>query len=137
MRYGILAVFVTLGAVAAVGCAGTTTRSGMSSPTSSATSTHLSETSAAASGPVLEVTIAKGTVTPVDVALQARVGQPITVHVTSDVPDELHVHSTPDREFIISAAPGQTFTFTIDKPGKVSVELHHLDQTVATIDVSS
>jgi hypothetical protein len=46
------------------------------------------------------------------------------------------VHSTPDHEFAIAAAPNQTFTFTVNEPGKVEVELHHLDQTVATIDVT-
>ena len=85
---------------------------------------------------MLMVTIAGGKATPTNAALSARVGQPITVHVTSDADDELHVHSTPDHEFAIAAAPNQTFTFTINDPGKVEVELHHLDQTVATIDVT-
>ena len=75
-------------------------------------------------------------VTPTGAALQAHVGQPVTVHVTSDAADELHVHSTPDHEFAIAAAPNQTFTFTINTPGKAEVELHHLDQTVATLDVT-
>jgi hypothetical protein len=66
----------------------------------------------------------------------AHVGQPITVHVNSDATDELHVHSTPDKEFAISPTANQTFNFTIDSPGKIEVELHHLDQTVVTIDVT-
>jgi heme/copper-type cytochrome/quinol oxidase subunit 2 len=89
----------------------------------------------AASNLTVEVTIAKGQVTPVNATLQARVNQPITFRVTSDAADELHVHSVPDHEFEIAAAPNQTFQFSVDVPGNVDVELHHLDRTVATIQV--
>ena len=136
MRSGILTTVLAVTAVAAVGCSHTTTTT---SPSTSATPTATSSAVAmapASAGPVLDVTIAGGKVTPADAQVQARVGQPITVHVTSDVADELHVHSTPDHEFAIGAAPNQTFTFTINNPGKVEVELHHLDKTVATVDVT-
>lgn len=83
----------------------------------------------------VDVTIAKGQVTPVNATLQAKVGQPITFRVTSDAADELHVHSSPDHEFKVAAAPNQTFQFSVDVPGNVEVELHHLDRTVATIQV--
>jgi heme/copper-type cytochrome/quinol oxidase subunit 2 len=89
----------------------------------------------AAGNLTVEVTIAKGQVTPVNATLQARVNQPITFRVTSDVADELHVHSVPDHEFQIAAAPNQTFQFSVGVPGNVDVELHHLDRTVATIQV--
>jgi hypothetical protein len=75
-------------------------------------------------------------VTPADAVWQVKVGQPITVRVSSDATDELHVHSVPDHEFEIVAAPNQTFQFTVNVPGDVEVELHHLDRTVATIHVS-
>jgi heme/copper-type cytochrome/quinol oxidase subunit 2 len=83
----------------------------------------------------VDVTIAKGQVTPVNATLQAKVKEPITFRVSSDAADELHVHSVPDHEFKITAAPGQTFQFSVDVPGNVDVELHHLDRTVATIQV--
>ena len=83
----------------------------------------------------VDVTIAKGQVTPVNATLQARVNEPITFRITSDAADELHVHSVPDHEFKIAAAPNQTFQFSVDVPGNVEVELHHLDRTVATIQV--
>jgi hypothetical protein len=83
----------------------------------------------------INVTIANRQVNPVNATLQAKVRQPITVHVTSDAADELHVHSVPDRKFEIAAAPNQTFQFTVDVPGSVEVELHHLDRTIATIQV--
>ena len=84
---------------------------------------------------VLDVTIAKGQVTPTNATLGAKVGQPITVRVTSDATDELHVHSSPDHKFQVAAAPNQTFQFKVDVPGNVEVELHHLDRTIATIQV--
>lgn len=88
-----------------------------------------------AAGLDINVTIANGQVTPTNATLQAKVKQQITFHVTSDVADELHVHSEPDHKFQVAAAPNQTFQFSVDVPGKVEVELHHLDRTIATIQV--
>jgi hypothetical protein len=86
-------------------------------------------------GLVVNITIAKGQVTPSNATLQARVSEPITLRVTSDAVDELHVHSSPDHKFQVAAAANQTFQFSVDVPGNVDVELHHLDRTVATIQV--
>jgi hypothetical protein len=86
-------------------------------------------------GLVVNVTIAKGQVTPSNATLQAKVSQPITLHVTSDAVDELHVHSVPDHKFPVAVAANQTFQFSVDVPGNVDVELHHLDRTIATIQV--
>ena len=86
-------------------------------------------------GLVVDITIAKGQVTPTNATLQATVAQPITLRVTSDAPDELHVHSVPDHKFPVAAAANQTFQFSVDVPGNVDVELHHLDKTIATIQV--
>ncbi|HUE35680.1 MAG TPA: hypothetical protein VMQ38_23100 [Mycobacterium sp.] len=88
-----------------------------------------------AAGLDVNVTIANGQVTPTNATLQAKVKQQITFHVTSDAPDELHVHSVPDHKFQVAAAPNQAFQFSVDVPGNVEVELHHLDRTVATIQV--
>jgi heme/copper-type cytochrome/quinol oxidase subunit 2 len=88
-----------------------------------------------AAGVDVNVTIANGQVTPTNATLQAKVKQQITFHVTSDATDELHVHSVPDHKFPIAAAPNQTFQFSVDVPGNVEVELHHLDRTIATIQV--
>lgn len=90
---------------------------------------------ATGAGLSVNVTIAHGQVTPANAVLQATVRQPITLHVTSDAADELHVHSVPDHKFEVAAAANQTFEFTVDVPGNVDVELHHLDRTVATIQV--
>lgn len=88
-----------------------------------------------AEGPVVEITITHGTVSPTNATLTAKVNQPITLRVTSDADDELHVHSTPDHEFEVKPAADQEFSFSVAVPGSVAVELHHLDRTVATIQV--
>jgi hypothetical protein len=88
-----------------------------------------------AAAPVVDVTIAKGQVTPTNATVAARVHQQITFRVSSDAADELHVHSTPDHKFPIAAAANQTFQFSVDVPGNVEVELHQLDRTIATIQV--
>jgi multidrug efflux pump subunit AcrA (membrane-fusion protein) len=88
-----------------------------------------------AAAPVVDVTIAKGQVTPTNATMAAKVHQQITIRVNSDAADELHVHSTPDHKFPVAAAPNQTFQFSVDVPGNVEVELHHLDRTIATIQV--
>ncbi|ORV96846.1 hypothetical protein [Mycobacterium kyorinense] len=90
---------------------------------------------ASANALVVDVTIAHGHVTPANATLQAKVHQPITFRVSSDAADELHVHSVPDHRFEVAAAPNQTFQFSVDVPGNVDVELHHLDRTIATIQV--
>lgn len=90
---------------------------------------------ATGAGLSVNVTIAHGEVTPANATLQATVHQPITLHVTSDAADELHVHSVPDHKFQVAAVADQTFQFSVDVPGNVDVELHHLDRTVATIQV--
>jgi hypothetical protein len=95
-----------------------------------------SSNTAAGAGLSIDVTIAHGQVTPSNATLQTTVRQPITLHVTSDVTDELHVHSVPDHKFEVAAAANQTFQFSVDVPGSVDVELHHLDRTVATIHVN-
>jgi hypothetical protein len=83
----------------------------------------------------IDVTISKGQVTPTNAILQAKVKQQITLHVASDATDELHVHSVPDQKFQVAAQPNQVFHFSVDVPGNVEVELHHLDRTIATIQV--
>lgn len=90
---------------------------------------------ATAPGLTIEVTIANGQVTPTNATLRAKVNEQITLRITSDVTDELHVHSVPDHKFEIAAAPNQTFQFSVDVPGNVDVELHHIKRTIATIQV--
>jgi len=83
----------------------------------------------------IDVTIKDGKVTPTNEQLKAGVKQQIVIRVNSDAADELHVHSTPEHSFNVEAKPMQSFQFTVDVPGKVDVELHKLNQTIATIQV--
>ena len=84
---------------------------------------------------VVDVTIKDGNVTPTNEQLQAGVKEQIVFRVNSDVADELHVHATPEHSFNVEAKPMQSFQFTVDVPGRVDVELHTLNKTVATIAV--
>ena len=83
----------------------------------------------------IDVTIKGGDVTPTNEQLQAAVKEQIVIRVNSDAADELHVHSTPEHSFNVEAKPMQSFQFTVDVPGKVDLELHKLNKTIATIQV--
>ena len=87
-------------------------------------------------GLLVDVAITGGSVTPTNGSFKAKIREPIQLRVNSDVADELHVHSVPDHTFPVEAKPGQMFQFTVDVPGQVEVELHKLDRTVATIQVT-
>jgi hypothetical protein len=144
MRRGWLIVLVAALAVwLTAGCGGSKNTGGTSSTSTQASSSAASSNATPSSGPqqppagaaTFDVTIANGQVTPTNATWQAKVGQPVSVRVTSDAADELHVHSSPDHEFEVAAAPNQVFTFTVDVPGSVEIELHKLDKTIATLQV--
>jgi hypothetical protein len=84
---------------------------------------------------VVDVTIKGGEVRPTNEQLQAKVGDPIVVRINSDAADQLHVHSNPEHTFDVEPKSGQSFQFTVAVPGKVDVELHHLNRTIASIAV--
>jgi hypothetical protein len=83
----------------------------------------------------MNLSINGGTVEPTNQRLDAFVGQSISMSISSDITDELHVHSVPEHTFEIEPGKDQVFTFTVDVPGQVDVELHHSDRTVATLVV--
>jgi surface antigen len=84
---------------------------------------------------IVDVSIKGGQVTPTNAQLQAKVGDPIVVRIDSDAADQLHVHSNPEHTFDVEPKSGQSFQFTVAVPGKVDVELHQLNRTIATITV--
>ncbi|GAA1649241.1 hypothetical protein MMUR_11380 [Mycolicibacterium murale] len=120
---------LTIAAVVLAGCSSASEAPPPSPESSSAPA------AAAEVGPVLDITIAGGTVTPTNGELEARVGMPITLVVSSDVADELHVHAVPEHTFDVVPAAGQSFQFTVDVPGRVEVELHEAHRTLVTIQV--
>src|SRR2546423_14688759 len=128
MRLRIVAVTMALLAFV-VGCGGCNTNG------PSASSLLQSSPQQSARGLTIDITSSNGNVNPTNAELKAKAGQPIQLRVNSDAPDELHVHSVPDHPFPVEAKPNQTFQFTVDVPGRVEVELHKLDRTVATIQV--
>lgn len=131
----------TLTAVAAVallvaGCGSSTSPDDPSTASSTGTAApEMTDQQAPPERVVIDVTVAGGNVSPTNQQVQAKVKQPIIVRVNSDAADQLHVHSNPEHTFDIKPENGQAFQFTVDVPGKVDVELHHLDKTVATITV--
>ena len=137
-----LAALTAATALLLAGC-GDSTDSGATSSSSpaaggSASSTSIPQLSDQQAPPeqlVVDVTIKGGKVTPTNEQLQAKVGDPIVLRVDSDAADQLHVHSNPEHTFTVEPKPGQSFQFTVTVPGKVDVELHELNRTIASIAV--
>jgi major membrane immunogen (membrane-anchored lipoprotein) len=134
----------TLAALAAsalilAGCGGSDESgpaSGSSTASASATAVpQMSDQQAPPEQLVVDVTIKDGKVTPTNEQLQAKVGDPIVLRVDSDAADQLHVHSNPEHTFAVEPKAGQSFQFTVTVPGKVDVELHELNRTIASIAV--
>jgi len=84
---------------------------------------------------VIDVTIKGGEVTPTNAQFDSLANEPIVVRVNSDAADQLHVHSTPEHTFNVEPKDGQSFQFTVTVPGKVDIELHQRNRTIATVTV--
>ena len=119
-----------------VGC-GKDTGTVTSSPNPSPREHSPSEPSAAdpADGVVVDIAIRDGTVTPQGDRVEVKVGQKVTLHITSDAHETIHVHSEPEREFEIADGDDVEKSLTIDVPGQVAVEAHHLDVTIVQLVV--
>jgi hypothetical protein len=131
---------LTAAALITAGCGGSTSSdsapgSASSSQPSTVSPSDMSNQQAPPNRLVIDVTIKGGNVTPTNEQLKSGIKEQIVVRVNSDAADELHVHSTPEHSFNVEAKPMQSFQFTVDVPGKVDVELHKLNQTIATIQV--
>lgn len=124
----------TLTTLVVSGCGG----SENAAPTStSEASAQTSTAQAIPAGLQIDISIADGAVTPTNATYDTTVGQPIVLNVDSDADDELHVHSEPEHTFEVKPGEDQRFEFTVEIPGRVDVELHHLGRTVATIAVGA
>ena len=137
-----LAALTAATALLLAGCGGSTDSAAPSSSSApaggSASSTSIPQLSDQQAPPeqlVVDVTIKGGKVTPTNEQLQAKVGDPIVLRVDSDAADQLHVHSNPEHTFTVEPKPAQSFQFTVTVPGKVDVELHELNRTIASIAV--
>ena len=83
----------------------------------------------------IDVTIQGDSVTPNGDRVDVKVGQPIELVVQADAAGEIHVHSDPEHELTYSAGTTTLPTFTIDKPGIVTVESHALEKTIVQLEV--
>jgi hypothetical protein len=131
---------LTAAALITAGCGGSTSSDNASGGASSSrpstvSPSDLSNEQAPPNRLVIDVDIKGGNVTPTNAQLKAGAKEQIVIRVNSDAADELHVHSTPEHSFNVEAKPMQSFQFTVDVPGKVDVELHKLNKTIATIQV--
>jgi hypothetical protein len=88
-----------------------------------------------ARGTVVEIAIADGTVTPRGGRVEVEAGRPVTLRVTSDADEEIHVHSDPEHTYRLRAGGTIEKTFTVETPGQVAVEAHHLDATIVQLVV--
>ncbi len=84
---------------------------------------------------VVDIAIKDGKVTPQGDRVDVEVGQKVTLHITSDAHDTIHVHSEPEHEYEIGPGDDVEKSFTIDTPGQVAVEAHHLDATIVQLVV--
>jgi plastocyanin len=83
----------------------------------------------------VSIVIKDGKVTPQGDRVQVKVGQTIRLKITSDADEEIHVHSDPEHSYEVAAGESVTESFTIDTPGQVAVEAHHLDVTIMQLVV--
>ena len=81
------------------------------------------------------ITIKDGKVMPRGERVEVGKGQKITLVVTSDADEEIHVHSDPEHTYQVKAGGSIEKSFTIDTPGQVAVEAHHLDATIVQLVV--
>lgn len=111
------------------GCGGDDTGTVSSSP-------NPSESAAAESsdGVAVDIAVKNGKVTPQGDRVEVKVGQQVTLRVTSDAHDTIHVHSQPEQEFEIGKGKVEK-SFTIDTPGQIAVEAHHLGVTIVQLVV--
>ncbi len=86
-------------------------------------------------GVVVDIAVKDGKVTPQGDRVEVKAGQKVTLHIRSDAHETIHVHSEPEQEFEIGAGDDVEKSFTIDTPGQIAVEAHHLDVTIVQLVV--
>ena len=114
------------------GCSGNDTGTVSSSPNPSPDQPSPAESSDAVR---VDIAVRDGKVTPQGDRVEMKVGQKVTLHITSDAHETIHVHSEPEHEFEIGEGDDVERSFTIDKPGQVAVEAHHLGVTIVQLVV--
>jgi len=85
--------------------------------------------------PTVSIVIRDGKVTPQGDRVEVSVGQRIRLGISSDADEEIHVHSDPEHTYEVGAGDSISKTFTIDTPGQVAIEAHHLGVTIVQLVV--
>ncbi|MET1038671.1 MAG: hypothetical protein ABW075_10365 [Aeromicrobium sp.] len=86
-------------------------------------------------GVAVDIEIQDGQATPQGERVEAAVGETITLTIASDVDEEIHVHSDPEHTWQVAAGESITESFTVETPGQVAVEAHHLGVTIVQLVV--
>lgn len=84
---------------------------------------------------VVDIEIKDGKATPQGERVEVEVGEEVTLQVRTDVDEEIHVHSDPEHTYQVSPGKAIIESFTIDTPGQVAVEAHHLGVTIVQLVV--
>nr|MCW2728493.1 hypothetical protein [Aeromicrobium sp.] len=137
-----LAITLAASVLLVAGCGASDPESGPAPQPSTPSAATSSEPSpdpapepAADAGAVVDISIRGGEVTPKGGRVEVEAGQEITLRITSDADEEIHVHSDPEHTYEVTAGESVTESFTIDTPGQVAVEAHHLDATIVQLVV--
>jgi plastocyanin len=94
-----------------------------------------SDTSATSKPVMVDIAVKDGAVQPQGDRVDVKVGQKVTLHITSDADEEIHVHSEPEHEYAVGPGDDVEKSFTVDTPGQVAVEAHHIDVTIVQLVV--
>ncbi len=87
------------------------------------------------SSDAIEITFDGDSVTPNGERVEVKRGEEVELVVKADEPGELHVHTSPEQELGYGAGT-TNLTLTIDEPGVVDIESHHLEVIVVQLEVS-
>ena len=85
-------------------------------------------------GTTIDITFNGDSVTPDGVRKKVKAGKPVTLRIKADSAGELHVHSSPEQEIAYPAGTSRK-RLTIEQPGLVDVESHHLHKLVVQLEV--
>jgi len=117
-------------ALVLAGCGGSDTGTVSSSP-----NPNQSSAAEPSEDVVVDIAVKDGKVTPQGDRVEVKVGQKITLHITSDAHEGVHVHSEPEHEYEVEPGDDVEKSFTIDTPGQIAVEAHHLGVTIVQLVV--
>lgn len=139
----VVAVFAS--ALLLAGCSGSSSDEAAPKPSATASDAvkqaqdelaqEVADEAKKAVGTLVEITISDGKVTPQGKRVELKVGDKVNLQMTSDAAEEIHVHSDPEHSYELT--PGKTVveSFTVNRPGQIAVEAHHLDVTVVQLVV--